>query len=181
MREVSLSHANTYSRRQFISRGPPLILRENSRTHNFIEISRVFHGSVPGLTRTFFYSVARKMAAARDARSAGVTIKNPPRFISFFLPFLVFFSLLVLPLFFEQSYNFGPRVYVILFECPQSRLDWNCHICFNQTCDATSSLSVSAYDISPIIHASKITFLNIDIFKLIIRIERTKYYIENIS
>lgn len=62
-----------------------------SRTHNFIEISRAFHGSVPGLTRTFFYSAARKMAAARDARSAGVTMKNPPRFVPPFFP-LFFFS-----------------------------------------------------------------------------------------
>jgi len=101
-----------HSRRQFISRGPPLILRENSRTHNFIEISRVFHGSVLRLTRTFFYSAARKMAMARDAWSAGVTMKNPPRFIPFFRYF--FFSFF-LSLFLQQSYNFGPRVHVILF------------------------------------------------------------------
>lgn len=138
MREVSLPHANTYSRRQFISRGPPLILCENSRTHNFIEISRVSHGSVPGLTRTFFYSAARKMAAARDARSAGVTMKNPPRFIPFFRrsfspPFLA------LSLFSNYRITFALMYMLFYFNARDRDLAgiYHCRTCFNRTRDVT--------------------------------------------
>lgn len=121
MREVSLPHANTYSRRQFISRGPPLIPRAKiSRTHNFIEISRAFHGSVPGLTRAFFYFAARKMAAARDARSAGVTMKNPPRFVSPFFPLFFF------PLFLPPFFRITPAlVYTLFYFNAHDRAAWH--------------------------------------------------------
>lgn len=124
MREVSLPHANTYSRRQFISRGPPLIppRAKISRTHNFIEISRAFHGSVPGLTRTFFYSAARKMAAARDARSAGVTMKNPPRFVPPFFPLFFFPPLSLPPPFFRIT---PALVYTLFYFNAHDRAAWH--------------------------------------------------------
>lgn len=172
MREVSLPHANTYSRRQFISRGPPLILRENSRTHNFIEISRVFHGSVPGLARTFFYSAARKMAAARDTRSAGVTMKNPLRFIPFFHCF--FYSSLALPLFSSSRITLALVYTLFYFNAHDHNLTgiYHCRTCFNRRRYVTVGFCSWQY---LLLFMRTKSLSNVDIATIIVRVEHVKY------
>lgn len=84
-----------------------------SRTHNFVEIFRVFHGG----SSWFFFSTSqcgKWRCRSRKARPAGVTTKNPLRSHIFFLFFISFFFSFFF-FWFKQSYITSARVYTLFY------------------------------------------------------------------
>lgn len=137
MREVSLPHARIRIRDGSSSPAVPHWFSVKiSRTHNFIEISRVFHRSVRRAHAYFFFTPRRgkwlRFAICRCHDEESTSVHSSFMLVLFFLsfPFLPFFKsscitlALVYTLFYFNAHDRGlARIY-------------HCRTCFNRTRDA---------------------------------------------